>query len=43
VDHKALTTMRLDPKGGYCYARVSNPLHGYSLQGRRTGIRQGVT
>ena len=32
VDHKALTTMRLDPKGGYRYARVSNPLHGSSLQ-----------
>nr|MDQ5812734.1 ferric iron reductase [Actinomycetota bacterium] len=27
VDHKALTTMRLNPKGGYRYARVSNPLH----------------
>jgi siderophore synthetase component len=43
VDHKALTTMRLDPKGGYRYARVSNPLHGSSLQGRKTGIQQGVT
>jgi hypothetical protein len=27
VDHKALTTMRLNPKAGYRYARVSNPLH----------------
>ncbi|MDP8946898.1 MAG: hypothetical protein M3N09_02185, partial [Actinomycetota bacterium] len=27
VDHKALTAMRLNPKGGYHYARVSNPLH----------------
>jgi hypothetical protein len=32
VDYKALTTMRLDPKGGYRYARVSNPLHESSLQ-----------
>jgi D-ornithine---citrate ligase len=30
VDHKALTTMRLNPKGGYRFARVSNPLHGSS-------------
>ena len=28
VDHKALTTMRLHPEGGYRYARVPNPLHG---------------
>ena len=34
VDHKALTTMRLNPKGGYRYARVSNPLHGSSMQSR---------
>jgi D-ornithine---citrate ligase len=34
ADYKALTTMRLDPKGGYRYAKVSNPLHGSSLQGR---------
>jgi D-ornithine---citrate ligase len=27
VDHKALTTMRIDPEGVYRYARVSNPLH----------------
>ena len=34
VDHKALTTMRLHPEGGYRYAKVSNPLHGSSLQSR---------
>src|SRR5919112_1000001 len=34
VDHKALTTMRLNPKGGYRYARVSNPLHGSSMKSR---------
>ena len=34
VDHKALTTMRLDPEGGYRYARVSNPLHESGLHGR---------
>jgi siderophore synthetase component len=34
VDHKALMTMRLDPKGGYRYTKVSNPLHGPSLRGR---------
>jgi siderophore synthetase component len=32
VDHKALTAMRLDPKGGYRYSRVPNPLHWSSLQ-----------
>jgi hypothetical protein len=26
--------MRLNPKGGYRYARVSNPLHEFSMQGR---------
>ena len=34
VNHKALTAMRLDPEGGYRYARVPNPLHGPRLQGR---------
>jgi siderophore synthetase component len=34
VDHKALTAMRLNPKGGYRYAKASNPLHGSSLHGR---------
>ena len=34
VDHKALTAMRLNPKGGYRYARVFNPLHEFSMQGR---------
>lgn len=35
VDHKALATMRLYPKDGYRYTRVSNPLHYEpSLQGR---------
>jgi len=34
VDHKALTTMRLNPEGGYRYARVSNPFYESSLHGR---------
>jgi hypothetical protein len=34
VDHKALTTMRLNPKDGYRYAKVSNPLHRSSIQSR---------
>lgn len=34
VDHKALTAMRLNPEGGYRYARVPNPLHRPRLQDR---------
>jgi siderophore synthetase component len=36
VNHKALTTMRLDAEGGYRYAKVPNPLHGPCLRSRAT-------